>query len=214
MSNKETTSLNNPYTKYEILTNDNVVIDTNTINIWGEIDELLGPHIERGVNILKLYHSEIKKPLKEINLDINSHGGSIYGIYSVIDLFDKLLKQGIKVNTHANTICMSAATLVVASGTGVRTSGKKTKFLLHDIQLSGFVSSTAEQVIKETEELKKDKREMFELYSIYSNKGKELNLEELKKETDRWLKKYGKDSIDKYLTSSQMLELKLIDKIV
>ena len=52
---------------------------------------------------------------KDINLNIASYGGDVYAMLGLVDYIRGL---PVKVNTHCVGTCMSAASVVLASGTG------------------------------------------------------------------------------------------------
>ena len=64
-----------------------------------------------------------------INLMINSPGGDIYEMFGIIDYIESL---DVKVNTICRGRAMSAAALVLASGTGQRVASKRTTIMLHE----------------------------------------------------------------------------------
>lgn len=191
-------------------------LDKRIIYISGELDENMGTELKTKFNIINTWWKEIEKnTFKDITIDISSMGGSIYAITGALDFYYELQKYyKIKVNTKAQGICMSAATVILAGGTGDRTSLPLSKFLLHDIQTEG-TGGTATQVLSEARTLSKEQLELFSFYAQFSRKGlPELSKKELTREAKKWLKKFTKGGADFYISADEMLKLKLIDKIL
>lgn len=189
--------------------------DNKSIQVYGDLNEDIGVLLRVKYDLLKQWTEQVEKvELKEITLDISSFGGSIYAIFSALDFFHELMLEGVIVNTRAHGLCMSAATVLLAGGTGVRMSLPNCKHLLHDVQIEG-VGGTATQVEHTTKQIVSDQLEMFKLYAKFANKGKEeFNEKDLIKEAKRWIKTYTKNSIDSYLSPTQMKDLHLIDVIL
>ena len=189
--------------------------DERIIYIFGELESNIGTSLRLKYDLLKNWYKDIlKEPIKDLNLDISSEGGSIYSITAALDFFDELKREGILVNTKAQGICMSAATVLLSGGTGNRTATKRTKFMLHDVQIEG-VGGTANQVQHTSRIISEEQMEMFAYYAQFSRKGeKELEEKELIKEAKKWHKRFTKDGFDHYLSSQEILELKLIDSIL
>lgn len=190
-------------------------IDKKLIYISGELDEEIGTNLRIKYDILTQWYKEIEKEeIKSITLDISSYGGNIHAITSALDFYDELLREdNILVNTKAQGVCMSAATILLAGGTGTRYATKRTKFMLHDIQVDGMTGS-AQQMQLAMSNLKDEQTELFGFYAEFSNKGKKISEKKLEKESKKWIKKYTKDNSEHYLSSQEMLDLKLIDIIL
>lgn len=191
--------------------------DEAIIYIYSELEHNLGTFLRVRYDLIQMWYDNVfETPLREITLDISSYGGDIYSINGALDFSHHLKERGILVNTRAQGVCMSAATLLLAAGTGVRSSHPSTKFMLHDIQIDGgIVEGTGNQVRHTAKTISDEQLEFFSYYAQFSRKNLEpLNEKDLIKEGKKWLKKYSKDSIDHYFDAKIMLELKLIDKIL
>lgn len=201
--------------KYKCLIEDVIDLDTRTIYLFGELNENLGTILHVKYAAIKLYwEQELRKPFSDINLNISSGGGSLYSTYAALDFYDLLKKRdNVLVNTESQGICMSAATILAAGGTGVRRASKRCKFMLHDIQIEGGGASTATQFKSAAKSLEEDQFEFFKMYVQIANKDKEMSDKELKKETAKWIKNFASSSIEHYLTSEKIKELNLIDEI-
>lgn len=190
--------------------------DNRVIYVSSELTEDIGTTLRIKYDIIKQWYKHVEeKPLTEITLDIASFGGSIYAITSALDFYDELKREdNVLVNTKAQTICMSAATILVAGGTGTRVATKRCKFMLHDIQVDGM-GGTAKQMQSAMLNLSSEQVELFSFYAEFARKGKEpLTEKELKKEAQKWLKKYTKDGIDHYVSAQEVMELNLIDRVL
>ena len=189
--------------------------DKRIIYVFGELNEEVGTNLRIKYDILKQWWNRIeKKEFSDITLDIASYGGQIYSITAALDFYYELGLEGVKVNTKAQGICMSAATVLLSGGTGERIATPRCKFMLHDMQIDG-VGGTAMQVQNTVKNIGNEQMEMFTLYAEFARKGQEpLGEKELKAEGKKWMKRFTKDSFDHYLTSTEDLKLNLIDKIL
>ena len=202
--------------KIRNLNEDGIDLERKIIYLWGELEENLGTILRVKSSILRLFwETEKKTELGELTLDISSYGGPIYSVYGAIDFYDELKTQKTLVNTKAQGVCMSAATVLLCGGTGVRTATKRCKLMLHDIQTESM-GGTATQVKEYAKALDKEQKEMFSFYVQFSQmrKYKKINEKKVQEETKKWMSKYASNSIDHYISSSEALELRLIDKII
>lgn len=69
----------------------------------------------------------------DIDLYIQSPGGSVYAGYSIKDCIDSLAKQGIKVNTIGTGIVASMGAYLLSAGTGTRKATKNCRIMLHSV---------------------------------------------------------------------------------
>lgn len=187
--------------------------EKKTIYVLEELNESIGVSLRLRYSALKHYWKQKGEELKEIIISVNSFGGSIYSINTALDFYDELKNEGILVNTTTNSVCMSAATILLSGGTGERTCTKRTKFMLHDLQIEG-IGGTAQQVQFTSKQLEQEQLELFTFYVEFANRGTDLDEKEKVKIAKKWIKKYCSQSLDHYLCADEMLELKLIDKII
>lgn len=189
--------------------------DTRTIYVFNALTDEIGTNLRIKYDLIKQWWKNVEcKDFNDITIDIASCGGDIYAITSALDFYDELKKyENVLVNTKAQTVCMSAATILLAGGTGERTCTSRTRFMLHDIQVEGMGGS-AKQLQSAIMNLNEEQIDMFAFYAQFSNKNKTFTDKELKKEALKWIKKYTKDNIEHYLTADKMLELNLIDRIL
>lgn len=203
--------------KYKMLLEDGIDLETRTIYLFGELNEDLGTILRIKYAALKLYwDEELKETFSDFTIDINSYGGSIYSINAALDFYDEVYKRDmVLVNTKTSGVCMSAATIILAGGTGKRTATKRTRFMFHDIQAGG-VEGTATQVVQYAKDLGQEQKDFFGFYAqIYFKRNNiEFTDDMLKKEIKKWQKKFTSKGVDHYLPVTEVHSLNLIDEIV
>lgn len=192
-----------------------VDFDNRIIYHCGELTDDVGTEFRMKTQMIRDWNRTVNgTDIKDITIDISSYGGSIYSCTSALDFYDELLKENILVNTKAHTVCMSAATIIVAGGTGERTATKRCKFMLHDIQMEG-TAGTAKQLQSAVQNLSEEQLEFFSFYAQFSKKNQPiLSEKELLREAKKWIKKFTKDSVDHYISAQSVLELGLIDRVL
>jgi ATP-dependent Clp protease protease subunit len=68
-----------------------------------------------------------------INVIIDSPGGDVYEMFGIIDYIESLERNSdIKVNTICRGKAMSAAAMILASGTGKRLASKRSTVMIHE----------------------------------------------------------------------------------
>jgi len=203
--------------KYKILLEDAIDLDKKIIYLFDELQDNIGTILRVKYAALKLYWEEVKnKKFNDIIVDISSFGGSVYAIYAALDFYDELKNEdNVLVNTKAQGICMSAATVLLSGGTGIRTATKRCKFMLHDMQISD-ISGSATQVAKQMETIKIEQEELFAFYAQYTRKKgtSELTGVVLKKETKKWMDRFASNSMEHFISAKEALELGLCDRII
>lgn len=190
-----------------------VNLDKRIIYLYGELNEDLGSLLRMRYDLIKTWWDEVeKKSFPDITIDISSYGGVVSAIYGALDFYDELKDFNVLVNTKAQGCCLSAATVLLASGTGVRMIYPRCRFMLHDIQVSGY-EGTANQVQNSVKTLMGEQLEFFSFYVKAAYRDMPLTKTYLMKEAKKWHKKFAGRAFDHYLTAEQVLELKLVDKI-
>ena len=142
---------------------------------------------------------------RDINMYINSPGGSVYAGLGVYDTMQY-------VSPDVATICIGMAasmgSLLLAAGTkGKRAALKHSRVMLH--QPSGAIGGQATDIEITVREVKKLKRELYEIYSNHSGKPVEQVEEDLTR--DYWMtaaeaKDYG--LVDEVLLTNPRKEKK------
>lgn len=133
---------------------------------------------------------------RDINMYINSPGGSVYaglGIYDTVQF----------VWPDVSTICIGMAasmgSLLLCAGTaGKRAALKHARVMMH--QPSGAIGGQASDIEITVGEIKKLKRELYEIYSHHSGE----KVEKIEEDLNR----------DYWMTSTQAKEYGLIDEVL
>lgn len=190
----------------------NYAIDFDTATVWysEEITDDLDTLLRLKFATIQRYYEFEDKPLTEINLIMNSPGGSPYGVFGVIDLFDELLKKKILVNTMATGHCMSAATIICWNATGKRIATSRCRFMTHEIQV-GPTGGTNSQMRNNQIENDFLESELYKLYARASLKNKKFNKKKFDEEVAMWSKRCEKDY---YFDSITAKEFGVIDEII
>ena len=97
-------------------------------------------------------------PNTDINLNIASYGGDVYAMLGLVDYIRSL---PVKVNTHCVGTCMSAASVLLASGTGKRTMTKHSTVMVHEGQ--AFEAGKTTDVMKGVDHLKELQKDINKL---------------------------------------------------
>ena len=165
-------------------------LDTSTMYLSYEIDQdQLYAVMTRFDNFVRL------NPKQDIKLNITSYGGDVYAMLGTIDYFKSL---PVKVNTHCVGACMSAAAVILACGTGIRTMTENSTVMVHEG--SAFEAGKTSDVLKGADHLKK----------LQSNINRIMG-DVTKKPTDFW---DGVSKSDTYLTAQECLEYGIVDEII
>jgi len=108
-----------------------VDVDDSIIYIIGEIEDFgLYDFMVRCRAILRNREENDTSP---INVIIDSIGGDVYEMFGIIDYIESLEKNSnIKVNTICRGKAMSAAAMILASGTGKRLASKRATIMIHE----------------------------------------------------------------------------------
>jgi ATP-dependent Clp protease protease subunit len=127
---------------------------------------------------------------------INSPGGSVYSGLGVYDTMQY-------VTPDVSTICIGiaasmAATLMCAGTKGKRTALKHSRIMMH--QPSGSIGGQASDIEITVNEIKKLKKELYEIYAFHTGK----SLKQVEKDSDR----------DYWLTANEAKEYGLVDEVL
>lgn len=153
----------------------------------------IGTHIEDNMAnliVAQLLFLAHQNPSKDIQMYINSPGGSVYAGLAIYDTM-----QYIKPDVSTIAIGLSAsmgAVLLAAGAKGKRYALPSSKVMIH--QPSAGFQGTAKDIEVSAEEILKDKRLMERILSKHT--GQSLNTIERDTDRDKWLdaeqaKKYG-----------------------
>jgi ATP-dependent Clp protease protease subunit len=159
--------------------------------LWGEI----APNTAGGL-IMRLLELQAKQPNRDINLYINSPGGSVDDTLAVYDTMQFLACD---VATYCVGQAASGAAVILAAGTkGKRYALPHSKIMIH--QPWGGVTGQASDIQIQAEEILKAKRLLNKLLADHT--GREVEL--IEEETER----------DRYLTPEEAKEYGIVDEIV
>lgn len=174
---------------------DNFYDATRVLWITGEIND------EEQYDAIKWLHYYNDKSGKPVTIYINSCGGSIYTMNAILDLIEELKTSGVIVNTVCVGMAMSAASLILASGSnGHRYISPRSIVMLHSIQsfLGDSIFKTKDVSIhaKFTEKLQAAYEQTLADYT-----GKKLN--EIKKAVE----------YENYLNAEEAVKFGVVDKV-
>ncbi len=137
---------------------------------------------------------------EDIDLYIQSPGGSVYAGRSISDTIDILNKKGIKVNTIGTGLVASMGAYLLSAGTGVRKATKNCRIMLHSVS-SGTRGTIIDMEVDFNESKYLNDRLMVDI-SNYT-KGKST-VEDIRKKCER----------DCYLSPEDSIKIGIIDTIV
>jgi ATP-dependent Clp protease protease subunit len=159
--------------------------------LWGQIT----PNVA-GAVIMRLLELQAKQPNRDINLYINSPGGSVDDTLAIYDTAQFL---SCDLATYCVGQAASGAALILASGSkGKRFALPHSKIMVH--QPWGGVTGQASDIKIQAEEILKAKRLLNELLAQHT--GRDVKL--IEEETER----------DRYLTPEEARDYGIVDEIV
>jgi ATP-dependent Clp protease, protease subunit len=145
--------------------------------------------------IAQLIFLESEDPEKDINIYINSPGGSVTAGMAIYDTMQYIRPA---IATTCVGMAASAAAVLLTAGTkGKRNSLPNSKIMIH--QPWGGVQGTASDISIQAEEILKSKKRINEILAFHTGQP----LEVIERDTDR----------DKYLTAEDAKNYGLIDNI-
>jgi len=159
--------------------------------LWGQI----APNTAGGL-IMRLLELQAKSRERDINLYINSPGGSVDDTLAIYDTMQFL-------DCDVATFCVgqaaSGAAMILAAGTqGKRYALPHSKVMIH--QPWGGVTGQASDIQIQAEEILKAKRMLNELLAKHTGR----SMEKIEEETER----------DRYLTPLEAVEYGIVDEIL
>ena len=159
--------------------------------LWGEIL----PSSAGGL-IMRLLELQAKQPNRDINLYINSPGGSVDDTLAIYDTMQFL---ACNVATYCVGQAASGAAMILAAGTkGKRYALPHSKIMIH--QPWGGVTGQAADIQIQAEEILKSKRLLNELLAKHTGR----DVQQIEQETER----------DRYLTPAEAVEYGIVDEIL
>jgi len=137
----------------------------NRIYLVGEIKEYDGIFIQQKMSALtKMMEIDSNNP---IQLIVDSGGGDVYSMFTIIDSI-QLCER--KVSTIGFGNIMSAASLILASGTGPRLLAPHTSIMVH--QMSASMDGPSSQLKANAAQIEQLENTWLELYSKFTGKSK------------------------------------------
>lgn len=150
------------------------------------------------VIMAQLLHLDSEDPDQDINLYINSPGGSVYAGMAV---YDTMQFVSADVATTALGMAASMGSFLLAAGAkGKRSALPNTRILLHQPHISGGLGGQVSDVEIHANELVHTKRRMNELYAEMTGQ----DYEKIERDTDR----------DYMLGPEEAVEYGVIDRVV
>jgi ATP-dependent Clp protease protease subunit len=159
--------------------------------LWGEI----GPNTAGSV-IMRLLELQAKMPDRDINLYINSPGGSVD---DTLAIYDTMQFMHCDVATYCVGQAASGAAILLAAGAkGKRYALPHSKVMIH--QPWGGVTGQAADIKIQATEILKAKRQLNELLASHTGR----SVEQIEQETER----------DRYLSPAEAKAYGIVDEIV
>ena len=165
----------------------NSLTNTTYMNYEFDIDSLYS-------TIVKMDYLQRTNPNTTINLNIASYGGDVYAMLGLVDYIRGL---DVKVNTHCVGTCMSAASVLLACGTGERSISPHGTVMVHEG--SAFEAGKTTDVMKGVDHLKELQKEINKLMAEVTEKDERF-----------WELTQRNDT---YLSAEKCIEYGIVDKI-
>ncbi|MEX2215152.1 MAG: ATP-dependent Clp protease proteolytic subunit [Phycisphaeraceae bacterium] len=179
-------------TRYREMTIDELLLENRIVFLVGEINYASATRV-----IMSLLYLHNQKKDKDINLYINSHGGSVDDTLAIFDTINFL---GCDVATYCIGRAQSGGAIILSAGTkGKRYALPHSRVMIH--QPYGGVTGQASDIQIQAEEILKNKSILNEI--LAKKTGKTVEQIELDSERDRYFsaqeaKDYG--LVDEVLT--------------
>lgn len=159
--------------------------------LWGEINAS-----SAGSLIMRLLELQAKRRESDINLYINSPGGSVD---DTLAIYDTMRFLNCDVATYCVGQAASGAAIILASGTeGKRFALPHSKIMIH--QPWGGVTGQASDIAIQAEEILKAKRTLNELLSKHTKR----TTDEVERDTER----------DRYMSAEEAVAYGIVDEIL
>lgn len=184
-------SVSSPMQRYREMTIDELLLENRIIFLVGEIN-----HVSATGVIMRLLYLQNQKRQVDINLYINSPGGSVDDTLAIYDTIRYL-------NCDVSTVCigraMSGGAIVLASGTkGKRFILPHAKVMIH--QPFGGVYGQTSDIKIQAEEILKSKRTINELLAKHTGK----NADQIETDSER----------DRYFSAQEAKDYGLVDDVI
>jgi ATP-dependent Clp protease, protease subunit len=179
------------YVERREMTLEERLAEERVLFLWGEI----GPATAGGL-IMRLLELQAKQPDRDMNIYINSPGGSVDDTLAIYDTMQYLTCD---INTFCVGQAASGGAMILAAGTkGKRFALPHSKIMIH--QPWGGVTGQAADIKIQAEEILKAKRLLNELLAHHTGR----DVDQIEAETER----------DRYLTPQEAVDYGLVDEIL
>jgi ATP-dependent Clp protease protease subunit len=179
------------YVQRREMTLEERLAEERIVFLWGEI----APGTAGGL-IMRLLELEHKAPGREINLYINSPGGSVDDTLAIYDTMQFLRSP---VQTYVIGQAASGAAVILAAGAKAkRYALPHSKIMIH--QPWGGVSGQAADIVIQAEEILKARRVLNEILAKHTGRAPE----QVAQETER----------DRYMSPQEAKDYGIVDEIV
>jgi ATP-dependent Clp protease protease subunit len=150
------------------------ILNNRIIIISGEIDDYLGEMVKANLLYLESLNNKL-----DVNIYINSVGGSIYSGLGLIDVMDFIEPDIVTINTG---LAASMAAVILCCGTkGKRKALKRSRVMIHQpLGYGGWLQQASDLEI-EAKEINSLKKELYEIISEKTNR----DFERVSKDGDR-----------------------------
>jgi ATP-dependent Clp protease protease subunit len=179
------------YAERREMTLEERLAEERIVFLWGEIC----PNTAGGL-IMRLLELQAKSPDRDINLYVNSPGGSVDDTLAIYDTMQFLTCD---VATYCVGQAASGAAMILAAGTkGKRYALPHSKIMIH--QPWGGVTGQASDIKIQAEEILKAKKLLNELLAKHTGR----SVEQIEQETER----------DRYLSPEDAKQYGIVDEIL
>ncbi len=169
------------------------LLDERIVMLSEPIDDVLA-----SIVTAQLLYLQSEDSTKDITMYINSPGGSIISMWSIIDTMN-LIKPS--VSTVCVGIAASAASLILANGTkGKRLILPHAEVMIHQPLISGGLSGQASDIEIHTKQLIRTKNDLHQFMADKTGQ----SVKKIEKDMDR----------DYYLSAQESIEYGIVDKII
>lgn len=168
-------------------------VNKRLVYLEQQIDITTPTIIYERINAVSILSNDEQTP---ITLIINNYGGNVHGMFG---LYDLIRQVPMKINTLGTGAVMSAAVLILASGTGVRKLTKNTSVMVH--QVSTWLQGNIVDINTEASQATYLQDKLFGLLEQHSSKDIKF-----------WKRSCKASNL--YLTAEKCKEYGLIDEII
>lgn len=180
-----------PYQRYREMTIDELLLENRVIFLVGEIN-----HVTATGVIMRLLYLQNQKRTQDINLYINSPGGSVD---DTLAIYDTLQFLNVDVATYCIGRAMSGGAIVLAAGTkGKRYILPHAKVMLH--QPYGGVYGQTSDVQIQAEEILKTKKQLNAILAKHTGQ----TVERVTEDSER----------DRYFSAEEAKAYGLVDDVI